>query len=349
MAINMAVAAVQSLPPAARRTIVFSHSDWCYAGVRLATESNNNNSPSSVSISLRNRLTSTSSRHTVVCAAARRSSTTTTKTASCALLGDAAAAVDEGRGGIAGMSVVVTRERGKNGKLIKALETLGIQCVELPLIEHRTGPDLPKLVHILREVEFGWIVVTSPEAAAVFLDAWKDAGFPKARIAVVGTGTGQVFDNIQEGRDQLQVAFTPSKANAKVLAAELPKHDERDSQVLYPASLKASNDLETGLTERGFSVMRLNSYSTESVQSLDDNLVATAALAPVATFASPTAVKAWVELVAGTRRWDGAAACIGSTSAIAAQKAGLKKIFYPESPGLDGWVNSIVDALKSQI
>jgi hypothetical protein len=174
MAIIMAVAAVQSLPPAARRTIIFSHSDWCYAGVRLATESNNN-SPSSVSISLRNGRTSTSSRHTVVCAAARRSSTTTTKTASCALLGDAAAAVDEGRRGIAGMSVVVTRERGKNGKLIKALETLGIQCVEVPLIEHRTGPDLAKLVHILREVEFGWIVVTSPEAAAVFLDAWKYA------------------------------------------------------------------------------------------------------------------------------------------------------------------------------
>jgi hypothetical protein len=185
MAIIMAVAAVQSLPPAARRTIIFSHSDWCYAGVRLATESNNN-SPSSVSISLRNGRTSTSSRHTVVCAAARRSSTTTTKTASCALLGDAAAAVDEGRRGIAGMSVVVTRERGKNGKLIKALvreeeercisslrqseeleslcwdpncdgwmqETLGIQCVEVPLIEHRTGPDLAKLVHILRGIAF---------------------------------------------------------------------------------------------------------------------------------------------------------------------------------------------------
>jgi uroporphyrinogen-III synthase len=133
-------------------------------------------------------------------------------------------------------------------------ETLGIQCVELPLIEHRTGPDLPKLVHILREVEFGWIVVTSPEAAAVFLDAWKDAGFPKARIAVVGTGTGQVFDNVQEGRDQLQVAFTPSKANAKVLAAELPKHNERDSQVLYPASLKASNDL--GMKVMMFTICR---------------------------------------------------------------------------------------------
>ncbi|KAH8974761.1 hypothetical protein BDL97_01G118300 [Sphagnum fallax] len=334
MRVSVAWWSIPTFPPATRRAIVFSHSDWCYAGVRLATESNNN-SPSSVSISLRNGRTSTSNRHTVVCAATRRSSTT--KTASCELLGDAAAAkVDEGTGGIAGMSVVVTRERGKNGKLIKALETLNIQCLEVPLIEHRPGPDLPKLVHILREVEFGWIVVTSPEAAAVFLDAWKDAGFPKARIAVVGTGTGQVFDNIQEGRNQLQVAFTPSKAYAKVLAAELPKQDERDSRVLYPASLKASNDLETGLTERGFSVMRLNSYSTESVKGLDDDLVATAALAPVATFASSTAVKAWVELVARTRRWDGAAACIGSTSAAAAQKEGWKKVFCPDSPGLDG-------------
>jgi len=39
------------------------------------------------------------------------------------------------------------------------------------------------------------------------------------------------------------VEFCLVAANAKVLAAELPKHDERDSQVLYPASLKASNDL----------------------------------------------------------------------------------------------------------
>jgi hypothetical protein len=33
-------------------------------------------------------------------------------------------------------------------------ETLGIQCVEVPLIEHKTGPDLPKLVHILRGIAF---------------------------------------------------------------------------------------------------------------------------------------------------------------------------------------------------
>jgi uroporphyrinogen-III synthase len=37
--------------------------------------------------------------------------------------------------------VVVTRERGKNGKLISALEKRSISCLELPLIEHAHGPD----------------------------------------------------------------------------------------------------------------------------------------------------------------------------------------------------------------
>lgn len=49
---------------------------------------------------------------------------------------------------------------------------------------------------------------------------------------------------------------------------------------------------------------------------------------------------AWMELVAGARKWEGAAACIGSTSATAARKAGLTRIFYPESPGIEGCVIS---------
>lgn len=40
-----------------------------------------------------------------------------------------------------GTKVVVTREHGKNGKLMKALSKHGIQCLEMPLIEHAPGPD----------------------------------------------------------------------------------------------------------------------------------------------------------------------------------------------------------------
>jgi uroporphyrinogen-III synthase len=41
----------------------------------------------------------------------------------------------------AAAQVVVTREQGKNGKLIKALQMHNISCLELPLIEHAAGPD----------------------------------------------------------------------------------------------------------------------------------------------------------------------------------------------------------------
>lgn len=39
------------------------------------------------------------------------------------------------------VQVVVTREAGKNDKLLKALEAKGIACLEMPLIETSAGPD----------------------------------------------------------------------------------------------------------------------------------------------------------------------------------------------------------------
>ncbi|CAM6092923.1 unnamed protein product [Calypogeia fissa] len=243
-------------------------------------------------------------------------------------------------------NVVVTRESGKNGKLIKALGAKGVQCLELPLIEHSAGPDLDKLSHTLRDVEFEWIVVTSPEGATVFLEGWRDAGCPTVRVAVVGLGTGQEFEKAKDGKEALQLEFSPSKATGKVLAVELPMTENGNRRILYPSSAKAGSDLESGLSERGFEVTRLNTYSTETVKDLDQDKAAAAMVAPVVTFASPTAVKAWVEHMG---QWNGAAACIGITSAQAARKAGLDKVFYPESPGIEGWVDSVMEALGSHV
>jgi uroporphyrinogen-III synthase len=38
-------------------------------------------------------------------------------------------------------TVVVTRELGKNEKLMKALSAHPVKCLEMPLIEHAEGPD----------------------------------------------------------------------------------------------------------------------------------------------------------------------------------------------------------------
>ncbi|XP_074279294.1 uroporphyrinogen-III synthase, chloroplastic [Silene latifolia] len=242
--------------------------------------------------------------------------------------------------------VVVTRERGKNVKLINALAKHGIQCLEFPLIEHAPGPDLEKLQSTLIEMKFDWIIITSPEAGLVFLDAWRAAGSPNVRVSVVGAGTGSVFKDVMQLSNSLEIAFTPSKATGKVLASELPKLGIERCTVLYPASAKASNDIEEGLSSRGFDVKRLNTYTTACVQHIDHSLLEEAVAAPVLAVASPSAIRAWVELIRSTEQWNNAVACIGETTGRAAKKWGLQNVYYPSNPGLEGWVGTILDALK---
>ncbi|KAI3762919.1 hypothetical protein L1987_53361 [Smallanthus sonchifolius] len=217
--------------------------------------------------------------------------------------------------------VVVTRERGKNGKLIKALAAHGINCLELPLIQHTQLPDLERLSALLSATTFDWIIITSSEAALVFLDAWKAAGSPSVKVAVVGAGTASIFDEATVSSKKLiDIAFVPSKATGKVLASELPKHGNERCTIEH---------LYNG-----------------TVQHVDQVILEQALSASVIAVASPSAVRAWVNLVSGDR-WCGsvAMACIGETTASAAIRMGLRNVYYPSSPGLQGWVDSIIDAL----
>ncbi|XP_062159127.1 uroporphyrinogen-III synthase, chloroplastic isoform X2 [Alnus glutinosa] len=242
--------------------------------------------------------------------------------------------------------VVVTRERGKNGKLIKALAKHGINCLELPLVQHTHGPDRDMLSSVISaDTTFDWIVITSPQAGSVFLEAWKAAGTPNVNVGVVGAGTASVFEDVKQfSKQSLNVAFAPSKATGKVLASELPKNGKR-CRVLYPASAKASNEIEEGLSGRGFEVTRLNTYTTVPVQHVDPVLLKQALSTPVVTVASPSAVRAWVKLILDSKKWNNSVACIGETTALAGKSLGLQNVYYPTQPGLEGWVDSILEAL----
>mmetsp|Transcript_25433 Transcript_25433/g.55287 ORF Transcript_25433/g.55287 Transcript_25433/m.55287 type:complete len:373 (-) Transcript_25433:473-1591(-) len=241
-------------------------------------------------------------------------------------------------------TVVVTREKGKNGKLVKRLEEVGIKCIELPLIEHAPGKDRHKLGSTLEAKDFDWVIVTSPEGAKVFVEGWQEAGKPDdLKLAVVGGGTAQVI----ESRSSVPIAFVPSKATGKTMAAELPaKEGER---VLYAASAKAGDDIQAGLESRGIQVVRLDTYTTRAVRSVSSDLLQQAAAADVVTFASPSTIKAWIQY-GGEKTLDPSgpkAACIGETSASACKKMGIPNVFFPEKPGMKGWVSSVLEALAA--
>ncbi|KAJ6335176.1 hypothetical protein OIU77_025189 [Salix suchowensis] len=168
----------------------------------------------------------------------------------------------------------------------------GISCLELPLIQHTQGPDSDKLSSVLSDRLFDWIVITSPEAGSIFLEAWMEAGTPNVKVGVVGAGTTNIFAEIMQSSERsLDVAFSPSKATGKVLALELPNNGNKRCTVLYPASANASCEIEKGLCNRGFEVVRLNTYTTVPVGHVDEMVLKQAISAPVVAVASPSAVR----------------------------------------------------------
>lgn len=73
--------------------------------------------------------------------------------------------------------VALTRELGKNDKLAKLLHEKGYETCEVPCIAFEEGTDAKSLPEALRQ-PWEWVIVTSPEAADVFLTGWQAAGDP---------------------------------------------------------------------------------------------------------------------------------------------------------------------------
>ena len=251
---------------------------------------------------------------------------------------------DLGVAGTQSTAVLLTREASKNDKLRDILEARGIETFELPLLEHtRDEGGRGGLVSELSDPAGKWFLTTSPEAAGVFADCWRAAGCPDLSLASIGRGTTRSLE--ENGAGGL-IRFTPTKATGKVMAAELPlASDGTNEIVVYPSSALASNDIEGGLTARGFHVKRINTYSTQPVGALTPDQETAAQRARIVTFGSPSAIKAWIKL---TDRKDVFCCCIGGTSHDACVRLGFdtSRVLSPANPGLVGWADVVEQAME---
>jgi uroporphyrinogen-III synthase len=239
--------------------------------------------------------------------------------------------------------VAATREQGKNEQLMKGIRGIHLHPVELPCIAHADGPDFSSLQETLQNNHWDYVTITSPEAARVLSSAWQHCTWPTPpAVVAVGKATE---DALQAAG--IAVAFCPSKATAEVLVQELPLPSQQPQpKVLYPASARAQTTLQDGLTQRGFTVVRLNTYDTVTAH-WNEHETVQAAQVQIACFASPSAVKGW--LLNTENNNAVLAACIGETSAKACRERGWDEehIFYPEKPGMEGWVNAVAEAAAS--
>lgn len=218
------------------------------------------------------------------------------------------------------ITVALTREVGKNGKLEKTLTAhpglkmmgLNLNVIELPCIEHADGDDLAKLVDILSNTnsegsisDYDYVVITSPEAARVLASAIEqsnmaslDAFNDSVQVAAVGKATGKALEKLG-----IDVDFVPSQATGETLAAELPAMGgSQRTKILYPASTKARNDIQEGLEARTndaddaaiFDFTRLNTYDTVPA-AFNPTQMSRVDGIEIACFGSPSAVNAWLE------------------------------------------------------
>lgn len=75
------------------------------------------------------------------------------------------------------------------------------------------------------------------------------------------------------------------------MGAELPHLPGGTDVVLYPASARASGDLQQSLEASGFTVNCIRTYDTVGVKAVAPEALAAALRADVVTFGSPSAVK----------------------------------------------------------
>jgi len=280
------------------------------------------------------------------------------------------------------LTVALTRELGKNSKIRSAVENhpmlgmLGIedlQIVEMPCIQHARGENIDDLTELLKEEgalkdKYQYVVVTSPEAAKVLGEAMKTAGLEEAAaIGAKVVAVGKATEKALKTECNLSVDFVPSKANGETLALELPPVEGVDvTSVLYPASAKAADTIQEGLTSRTdgtFQVTRLNTYDTIPATFDEEQTRIMMEDVDIACFGSPSAVEAWlgnVDVALGIENLpdedrqtagngDVLAACIGTTTAKAcleSRRWESRKIYYPkENPGMEGWAESTGQAL----
>ncbi|MDA8309087.1 MAG: uroporphyrinogen-III synthase [Actinomycetota bacterium] len=226
---------------------------------------------------------------------------------------------------LAGATVVVTRPKGDADDLAEALRAAGARVVALPVVEiaepEDGGAGLARAVAALPQ--YRWVVFTSANAVRRLLALVPDVGvLAGAGLAAVGPATAAAL-----GERGLVADLVAERTSAEGLADLFPAAAAPGASVLFPAAAGARRTLPDALRAKGWAVDEVIAYRTVPAPAPPAALAAEVAAASAVTFASPSAVDAYVAL----RAQDGkplavppVVACIGPLTAAAARVAGLE-------------------------
>jgi uroporphyrinogen III methyltransferase/synthase len=246
-----------------------------------------------------------------------------------------------------GVGVIVTRPSSQAGPLLEALRAVGAQPIGLPCIEIEEPEDggAALAAAVGRCGGYDWVAFTSSNAVAAFFDHSRDARTLRtAQVAAVGDATRRGLS-----RRGVVADLVPETADGASLAAAIgPPPGVGTGRILLPQAADALPTLGEGLRALGWDVDEVEAYRTQPINTpVDDATAQLLAHAGVLTFTSPSAVRAYV----GRRDRRGEllpiplmVACIGPTTAAAAESAGMTVAVIPTTPSTEALATAIIGA-----
>ncbi|UNP80811.1 uroporphyrinogen-III synthase [Bacillus mycoides] len=247
---------------------------------------------------------------------------------------------------LAGKTVLITRAQHQAKQMsVVVKERSGIP-LEIPLLRME-GTSHRQIQHIAGQLHsYDWVIFTSKNGVAFFLDSLRKKLPGPIKIAAVGVKT-----KLELEKRGYQVEFVPTAFVAETFAEEFLKELSGNERILFPKGNLARDVIPVKLREFGVFLDELIVYGTKVNVEKKQELITALKLGEVniITFTSPSTVDSFVRLLEGTnwREWTKKCtiACIGP---ITEKEANLyfPHVIVPKEYTVEALLQCICESIK---